>query len=67
VGEKNLPQTSMWKSNGYIGMMKKLLDTISIEEYNKNIMFKEYLFEDKEWFVDLTDGLDLLDALEAQE
>ena len=30
-------------------------------------MFKEQLFEDKEWFVDLTDGKDIIEAIMAQE
>ena len=29
-------------------------------------MFKEYFFEDKEWIQEMSDGLELLEALNAQ-
>ena len=51
-----MPATSIWNDDGYNAMLKHILDTVSVHEYNTNILFKEYLFEDKEWLADMSDG-----------
>jgi len=43
-----------------------MLESASIKDYNRNIMYKEYFFEDKEWIQEMSDGLELLEALNAQ-
>jgi hypothetical protein len=48
-------------------MLKKVLEAMTIQEYNHNILFKEHYFEDKEWFEDMTDGSDLIQAHVARE
>jgi hypothetical protein len=45
-----LPLTSVWKSDGYNAMIKLVIDSFNISEYNSNILFKEYLYEDNEWY-----------------
>ena len=60
------PSTTVWKGDGYQAILKQLLETIRIEDYNRNILYKEYFFEDKEWIQDMTDGLELLEALKVQ-
>lgn len=60
VGEKQMPSTSVWLSDGYQSLIRKFLECISINEYNSKVMFQELLFEDKEYFVDMTDGNDLI-------
>jgi len=67
VGERMLPSTSGWKSDGFHALIKKVIQSSNISEYNSQIMFKEQYFEDKEWFVDLTDGKDIFEAIAAQE
>ena len=62
-----LPSTSGWKSDAFNALIKKVLEQISIQQYNQLIMFKETYFEDKEWFADLTDGRDIIEAIIAQE
>ena len=60
VGERQMPSTSVWQSDGYQSLIRKFLECISISEYNQNVLFQENLFEDKEYFVDMTDGMDIL-------
>jgi len=36
-----------------------------VQEYNAQVMYKEQLFEDKEWFVELSDGRDIIEAIAA--
>jgi len=67
VGDRMLPSTSGWKSDGFHALVKKVVSSVNIAEYNRQIMFKEQYFEDKEWFVDLTDGRDLIEAIAAEE
>lgn len=67
IGCNSLPSTSAWKSDAYLGLTKRVLDGLSIEEYNSIILFKDDFFEDKEWFTDMTDGEELLEALYEQE
>lgn len=63
IGCNSLPSTSAWKGDAYLGLTKRVLDKLTIEEYNSLILFKDYFFEDKEWFTDMTDGEELLEAL----
>ena len=67
VGDRMLPSTSGWKSDGFSALIKKVILSVSISDYNQQVMFKEQYFEDKEWFVDLSDGKDIVDAIIAQE
>ena len=67
VGDCNNPGTSAWKSDAYLALIKQVLDSLSIQEYNDQILFKEHYFEDKEWLADMTDGEDLIEAVLAEE
>lgn len=67
VGEKKMPSTSVWQSDGYESLIRKFLQCISIAEYNQNVMFQEHLFEDKEYFVDMTDGMDIIAEIQEKE
>ena len=66
VGVDLNPATSIWKGDGYFASLKYMLESASIKDYNRNIMYKEYFFEDKEWIQEMSDGLELLEALNAQ-
>jgi hypothetical protein len=67
VGDRKQPSTSIWHSDGYSSLIQKFLECISIQEYNQNVLFKETLFEDKEYFVDLTDGSDIIAEIMERE
>ena len=67
VGDRMLPSTSGWKSDGFGALIKKVIESVCISDYNQQVLFKEQYFEDKEWFVDLSDGKDIIDAILAQE
>lgn len=62
-----LSSISAWRSDAYMAMSKRFLESVSIQEYNDNLLFKENFFEDKEWFTDMTDGEELMQALIEQE
>ena len=66
VGVDLNPATSVWTGDGYLASLKFLLQSISVMDYNRNILFKEYFFEDKEWIQEMTDGLELIEALKVQ-
>ena len=46
-------------------MVRKVIESFNIADYNNHIMFKEQYFDDKEWFVDLSNGQDIIDAIAA--
>ncbi len=60
IGVDHLPSTSAWKCESYEGVINKYIHNISIKDYNQQVLFKEHLFDDKEWFVDISDGLDII-------
>ena len=62
-----MPSTSVWQSDGYESLISKFLQCISIQEYNQNVMFQENLFDSKEYFVDMTDGADILAEIKERE
>jgi hypothetical protein len=65
VGDNMLPSTSAWRSDGFQALTKNIMQSINVQEYNAQIMYKEQLFEDKEWFVELSDGKDIIEAIAA--
>lgn len=40
---------------------------MTVAEYNRNVLFKEYFFEEKEWLQEMSDGNDLLEEMAVQE
>ncbi len=47
--------------------MHGTLQSLTVSEYNNNILFKEYFYENKEWLQEMSDGTDLLEEMAAQE
>ena len=65
VGVNLNPNSSIWrgKEDGYTSLIKEVLDSITIQQYNTHILYKEQLYEENENFVEMSDGQDILDAL----
>ena len=67
VGVNQNIATSAWKGTGFPALLHQTLNLMTVEEYNKNVIFKEYFFEDKEWLQEVSDGIDLLEEMAVQE
>lgn len=67
VGEGKNNTTSIWKGDGFLAATKRFFDSMSVKTYTEGLLYKDELFEDKEWLTDMSDGQEIIEAMAQAE